>query len=149
MQWLPSLRDGNTKWIPMAPDDILWSYEEKRSVCARNWTLFTTFNPEPQTNSAESCLVHKQIILLNHFKSFHAYRKSAYWEIAGNHFTCILNSEWCLEKLQSLWAVIVMLSLSNTRLDILSAAQHQSFEVFQSSGWGLLSGGTGGGGVLY
>ncbi len=26
----------------MAPDDILRSYEANRSVCARNWTLFTT-----------------------------------------------------------------------------------------------------------
>ncbi len=33
---------GSTKQIPVAPDDILRFYEEKRLVCARNWTLFTT-----------------------------------------------------------------------------------------------------------
>ncbi len=27
--------------IPVAPDNILRSYEAKRSVCARNWTLYT------------------------------------------------------------------------------------------------------------
>ncbi len=35
----------NTKLIPVAPDDILRSYEMKRSVCARNWTLFTMLLP--------------------------------------------------------------------------------------------------------
>ncbi len=36
---------GNTKLIPMTPDDIMWSYEAKRSVCAKNWTLFATLLP--------------------------------------------------------------------------------------------------------
>ncbi len=31
--------------MPVAPDDILRSYEVKRSVCARNRTLFTTLLP--------------------------------------------------------------------------------------------------------
>ncbi len=51
---------GNTKLIPVAPDDILRSYEEKLSVCARNWT-FTTFlinyNPETWADSQEWCSV--------------------------------------------------------------------------------------------
>ncbi len=34
---------GNTELIPVAPDDILRSYEEKRSVCARNWISFAKF----------------------------------------------------------------------------------------------------------
>ncbi len=34
---------GNTELIPVAPDDILRTYEEKRSVCARNWISFATF----------------------------------------------------------------------------------------------------------
>ncbi len=33
---------GSTKQIPVAPDDILRFYEEKRSVLCKNWTLFTT-----------------------------------------------------------------------------------------------------------
>ncbi len=40
---------GNTKLIPVAPDDILRSYEAKQSVCARNWTLFTTLLPVIQS----------------------------------------------------------------------------------------------------
>ncbi len=39
----------NTKWIPVAPDDILRSYEAKRSVCERNWTLFTALLPVIQS----------------------------------------------------------------------------------------------------
>ncbi len=37
------------KLISMAPDDILRSHEVKRSVCARNWTLFTTLLPVIQS----------------------------------------------------------------------------------------------------
>jgi len=51
-QRLPSLLEykntyiGKTKWILMAPGDT-WSNEAERSVCARNWTLFTTLlSPE-------------------------------------------------------------------------------------------------------
>ncbi len=39
----------NTKWIHVAPDDILRSYEANQSVCARNWTLFTTLLPVLQS----------------------------------------------------------------------------------------------------
>ncbi len=39
----------NTKLLPVAPDDILRSYEAKRSVCARNWTLFTALWPVIQS----------------------------------------------------------------------------------------------------
>ncbi len=34
-----------TKLIAVAPDDIFKSYEGKRSVCARNLTLFKTLLP--------------------------------------------------------------------------------------------------------
>ncbi len=37
------------QWIPVAPDDILRSYEAKRLVCARNWTLFATLLPVIQS----------------------------------------------------------------------------------------------------
>lgn len=35
---------GNTKWKPMAPDDILRYNEVKRLFCARHWTLFTALS---------------------------------------------------------------------------------------------------------
>ncbi len=34
---------------PVAPDDTLRSYEAKWSICARNWTLFTTLLPVIQS----------------------------------------------------------------------------------------------------
>ncbi len=67
---------GNTKLIPMDPCDILRSYEAKRSVCARNWTLFTTLLPVihslRQTGKSDSFSLigsFRQFVSLNWFNS--------------------------------------------------------------------------------
>ncbi len=60
------------KLISMAPDDMMRSYEAKRSVCdlisLNIIYCIITCNPEPQANSPEWYPVHKLImILLNRF----------------------------------------------------------------------------------
>ncbi len=70
---------GNAKLIPVAPDEILRSYEAKRSVCARMIYNIITYNPEPQANELEfvrSCLVHERIILSKRFFWMNYFTKS-------------------------------------------------------------------------
>ncbi len=52
---------------PVAPDDILRSYEEKRLVCARNRTLFTALFPIIQSLRQTGNLIFPETDSFRHF----------------------------------------------------------------------------------
>ncbi len=63
---LKSISD-NTKWIPVAPDDILVLWSEIISLCKKLNIIYSiiTCNPEPRADGSGCCSVHEWIILLN------------------------------------------------------------------------------------
>ncbi len=99
----------------MTSDDILRSYEVKRSVCARNWTLFyniITCNPERQANGSvcERFILLNRFVLVNQFTKsdwsvwnilhLEQHRSTSYSKLTFRHLTVNLTQNhpkyWCI-----------------------------------------------------
>ncbi len=67
---------GNTKLIPVAPGNILRSYEVKRLVCARNWTLFTITKDHSFSSIEEKSNLHISELTANVYFWMHCSSKT-------------------------------------------------------------------------